>query len=75
MNYVKFWATIVGGLSVLGLFSALFGDGLLNVLAGRDVPAAATMLGLGAVGLTALWIVGTHLVHHLPRGEDETPRR
>jgi hypothetical protein len=75
MNYVKFWATIVGGLAVVALFSALFGDGLRDVLAGRDIPPAATMLGLGAVGLTALWIVGKHLLRHLPGGEDETPRR
>jgi hypothetical protein len=75
VNYVKFWATTVGGLAVLGLFSALFGDGLLDVLAGRETPAAAAMLGLGALGLAGLPMIGKHLGRRLPRSGGEIPGR
>jgi hypothetical protein len=72
LNYLEFGAIVLGGLAVLGLLTALFGIGLMDLIAARDVPLAATMFALGAVGLAVLRIVGKRLVQNLPQLEPRT---
>jgi hypothetical protein len=69
-SYLKFSATVIVGLGVVGGFSALLGIGLLNLLAARDTPVASVMLALGAAGLVVLRIVGKRALRHLPEGRE-----
>lgn len=68
-SYLRGGAILIGGFAVVGFLAALWGIGLMDLVAARDVPLAATMFAVGTIGLAVLRIVGKRSVRNLPQLE------